>query len=53
MHDEESLDDWIRSTWRSVYPAHLPASVWRLSGDERVVTAGDVTALLSLRRKSA
>jgi len=41
------------AAWRSAYPGHLPASVWRASDDERMVTAGDLTALLSLRRKSA
>ena len=53
---ERDLAEATRRTlaaWRSAYPAHLPASVWRASGDERMVTAGDLTALLSLRRKSA
>lgn len=53
---ERALVEATRHTlaaWRSAYPAHLPASVWKASGDERMVTTGDLTALLSLRRKSA
>lgn len=41
------------AAWRSAYPAHLPASVWRASGEERLVTAIDLTTLLSFRRESA
>lgn len=53
---ERDLVEAVRralAAWRSAYPSNLPASVWRLSDDERMVTAGDLTALLSLRRKSA
>ena len=53
---EWALVDATRRTladWRSAYPAHLPASVWRTSDDERMVTTGDLKALVSLRRKSA
>lgn len=52
-HDLAEATRRALAAWRSAYPAHLPASVWRTSDDERMVTAGDLKALVSLRRKSA
>lgn len=43
----------VLARWRADFPAHLPVSVWRASGDERLVTWADVRSLLARRRESA